>query len=40
MSKKNQLDPTVFAQKYQIVAHQYLTRFSKHCLYEPNRKFN
>ena len=35
---KNQLNPTISAQKLQSIAHQHRIRFSKHSFYEPNRK--
>ena len=44
---KNQLNPAISAQKLLLnkilnktkgIAHQYPTRFSKHCFYGPNRK--
>ena len=36
--KAKQLNPTIFAQKFENIVHQYPTRFSKHGFYEPNRK--
>ena len=35
---KKQLNPTIFGQKFQSIAHQYPKSFSKHSFYEPNRK--